>query len=71
VEQINELKFTADNHNVQLSEVYTALENLLDEKMEKKKEDRKSIGFNIKNSAAMVGEVTTCHLKMYHNCSSL
>lgn len=45
-EQIKELKDTTDNHNVQLNQIYNALENLLDEKAEQKKwEDRERIGF--------------------------
>ena len=48
-EQIKELKDSADNHNVQLNQIYDALENLLDEKAEQKKwEDRERIGFKKK-----------------------
>jgi len=48
-EQIKELKDTTDNHNVQLNQIYNALENLLDEKVEQKKwEERERIGFKKK-----------------------
>jgi DNA-binding PadR family transcriptional regulator len=48
-DQIKELKDTTDNHNVQLNQIYNALENLLDEKVEQKKwEDRERIGFKRK-----------------------
>ena len=44
--QIKELKETSANHNVQLNQIYDALENLLDEKVEQKKwQERKRIGF--------------------------
>jgi hypothetical protein len=45
-EQIKELKETTSNHNVQLNQIYDALENLLDEKIEQKKwQHRERIGF--------------------------
>ena len=45
-DQIKELKDTTSNHNAQLSHIYDALENLLDEKVEEKKwADRERIGF--------------------------
>jgi hypothetical protein len=45
-EQVKELKEISGNHNVQLSQIYDALENLLDEKVNTKKwEDRERIGF--------------------------
>jgi uncharacterized coiled-coil DUF342 family protein len=45
-EQIKELKETTGNHNVQLNQIYDALENLMDEKTEQKKwQDRERIGF--------------------------
>jgi hypothetical protein len=45
-EQIKELKETTSNQNVQLNQIYDALENLLDEKIEQKKwHDRERIGF--------------------------
>lgn len=48
-EQIKELKDTTDNHNVQLNQIYNALENILDEKVEQKKwEERERIGFKKK-----------------------
>jgi hypothetical protein len=44
--QIKELKETSTNHNVQLNQIYDALENLLDEKTERIKwQDRNRIGF--------------------------
>lgn len=47
-EQIKELKETTSNHNAQLNQIYDALENLLDEKIEQKKwDDRERIGFKI------------------------
>lgn len=45
-EQINELKQTVGNHNGQLTQIYDALENLLEDKATVKKwEDRERIGF--------------------------
>src|SRR2546423_393757 len=45
-DQIKELKETTGNHNVQLNQIYDALENLLDEKVEQKKwQERERIGF--------------------------
>lgn len=45
-EQINELKQTVGNHNGQLTQIYDALENLLEDKATAKKwEDRERIGF--------------------------
>jgi cell division protein FtsB len=47
--QIKELKFHLNEHDAQLNQIYDAIENLLDEKAEKKNwEDRKRIGFNLK-----------------------
>ena len=44
--EIIELKEIAGSHNIQLSQIYDALENLMDEKMEQKKwSERKRIGF--------------------------
>ena len=48
--QIKELKETTGNHNVQLNQIYDALENLLDEKTGQKKwKDRERIGFKNNN----------------------
>lgn len=45
-EQILELKQTTGNHSKQLSQIYQAIENLLDEKAEQKTwEKRERIGF--------------------------
>jgi hypothetical protein len=46
-EQIKELKETTGNHNVQLNQIYYALESLLNEKIEEEKKwhDRERIGF--------------------------
>lgn len=45
-DQVKELKETTGNHNQQLSQIYTALENLLNEKNEQTKwQDRERIGF--------------------------
>jgi hypothetical protein len=45
-EQIKELRGTVDNHNGQLSQIYDALENLLEEKVSGKKwDERDPIGF--------------------------
>jgi ORF6N domain len=47
--QIKELKFHLDGHDAQLNQIYDAIENLLDERVEKKNwDDRKRIGFNVK-----------------------
>lgn len=44
--EIKELKEITGSHNVQLNQIYDALENLMDEKAEQKKwSDRKRIGF--------------------------
>ena len=44
--QIKELKQITGSHNIQLNQIYLALEKLLDEKEGKKKwEDRERIGF--------------------------
>ena len=44
--EIIELKEITGGHNIQLNQIYDALENLMDEKMEQKKwSDRKRIGF--------------------------
>ena len=48
-EQLHSLKQHLGEHDVQLNQIYDAIENLLDEKAEKKTwEDRKRIGYNIK-----------------------
>ncbi len=45
--QIMEIKNTVSNHNDQLNQIYTAIENLLDEKVAQKTwEERERIGFN-------------------------
>jgi hypothetical protein len=45
-EQLKQLKERLGEHDVQLSQIYDALENLLDEKAEQRKwEDRERIGF--------------------------
>ncbi|MEO6070625.1 MAG: ORF6N domain-containing protein [Chitinophagaceae bacterium] len=47
--QLNELKEKLGEHDVQLTQIYDAMENLLDEKGSKKTwENRKRIGFNVK-----------------------
>lgn len=44
--EINELKEIAGSHNIQLNQIYDALENLMEEKVAVKKwEDRERIGF--------------------------
>lgn len=46
VEQLREIKSRLSEHDVQLNQIYDAIENLLDEKVESKKwEDRERIGF--------------------------
>ena len=46
VEQLTDLKNQIASHDVQLSQIYDAIENLLDNKAEEKKwEDRERIGF--------------------------
>jgi phage regulator Rha-like protein len=46
VEQLKEIKSRLSEHDVQLSQIYDAIENLLDEKVERKKwEERERIGF--------------------------
>jgi phage regulator Rha-like protein len=46
--QIKALKHHLDGHDAQLNQIYEAIENLLDEKAEKKNwEERKRIGFKI------------------------
>jgi phage regulator Rha-like protein len=46
VEQLKEIKSRLSEHDVQLSQIYDAIENLLDEKVEIKKwEERERIGF--------------------------
>jgi phage regulator Rha-like protein len=48
-EQLKQIKERIGEHDVQLNQLYDAMENLLDEKVEKKNwEDRKRIGFNVK-----------------------
>ena len=45
-DQLSELKQRIGEHDVQLSQIYDAIENLLDQKVEEKKwEDREKIGF--------------------------
>ena len=47
--EIKELKEITGNHNIQLNQIYDALENLMDEKAEQRKwEERERIGFKIK-----------------------
>jgi phage regulator Rha-like protein len=49
IEQLVELKQKITEHDVQLSQIYDAIENLLDSKVEEKKwEDRQMIGFRAK-----------------------
>ena len=44
--QIKEFRETVDNHNGQLNQIYSAQENLLDDKAEQKKwEEREPVGF--------------------------
>lgn len=44
--EIIQLKNITSSHNIQLNEIYSAIENLLDEKVERKNwEDRERIGF--------------------------
>lgn len=44
--EIEELKAITGNHNAHLNQIYKALENLMDQKLEEKKwEDRERIGF--------------------------
>ena len=46
LEQLNQLKGRLGEHDVQLNQIYDAIENLLDEKVDQKKwEDRERIGF--------------------------
>ena len=46
VEQLKKIKSRLNEHDVQLNQIYDAIENLLDEKVESKKwEDRERIGF--------------------------
>ena len=46
LEQLKELKDRVGNHDAQLNQIYDAIENLLDEKMEEKKwKERERIGF--------------------------
>ena len=48
IEQIAQIKDKVDNHDAQLSQIYDAIENLLDDKIEKKELDkREPIGFKI------------------------
>jgi hypothetical protein len=47
--QLNEIKERLGEHDVQLNQIYDAMENLLDEKAAQRKwEDRKRIGFGVK-----------------------
>lgn len=46
LEQLRELKDRVGNHDAQLNQIYDAIENLLDEKVEEKKwKERERIGF--------------------------
>ncbi|HEY6975906.1 MAG TPA: ORF6N domain-containing protein, partial [Chitinophagaceae bacterium] len=46
LDQLKELKDRVGNHDVQLNQIYDAIENLLDEQVEDKKwKDRERIGF--------------------------
>jgi len=48
--QIKALKFHLDGHDVQLNQIYDAIEDLLDKKADEKKwEERERIGFKAKN----------------------
>ena len=48
--EIIQLKNITSSHNIQLNEIYYAIENLLDEKVERKNwEDRERIGFKQNN----------------------
>jgi len=48
LEQLRELKDRVGNHDAQLNQIYDAIENLLDEKVEEKKwKERERIGFKI------------------------
>lgn len=45
-EQLNQIKNRLGEHDIQLNEIYDAMENLLDEKIAlKKREERQRIGF--------------------------
>ena len=45
-EQLNQIKNRLGEHDIQLNEIYDAMENLLDEKIAMKKwEERQRIGF--------------------------
>jgi hypothetical protein len=49
LEQLNELKARLGEHDVQLNQIYDAIENLLEEKVDQKKwEERERIGFKNK-----------------------
>jgi hypothetical protein len=51
LDQLKELKDRIGEHDVQLNQIYDAIENLLDEKQEQKKwEERERIGFRKPNS---------------------
>lgn len=46
IEQLKELKDKVGNHDAQLNQIYDAIENLLDEKVEQKKwNERDRIGY--------------------------
>lgn len=48
IEQIAQIKERVSNHDVQLNQIYDAIENLLDDKVEKaSKTKREPIGFRI------------------------
>jgi phage regulator Rha-like protein len=50
-EQLKEIKEKIANHEIQLNQIYDAMENLLDEKAEAKKwDDRERIGFRSDNN---------------------
>lgn len=49
-EQLNEIKERLGEHDVQLNQIYEAMENLLDEKIAQKNwENRDRIGFKTNN----------------------
>jgi uncharacterized coiled-coil DUF342 family protein len=46
IEQLKELKDKVGNHDAQLNQIYNAIENLLDEKIERKNwSERERIGY--------------------------
>jgi hypothetical protein len=48
--KIEHIQQTVDNHGEQLKLIYDAIENMLDERMQKKQQKRKPIGFKIQQS---------------------